>query len=167
MLLFANGGNNERQRVLAQQLLVQALEPLQEKLAAQGIELECEIALGEPKLDVNASMVVSALQNLITNAIQAMPQGGLLCLSLHCEKDVLQFVVGDSGPGISRSLQARLFEPFVTSREGGTGLGLAVVQAVAHSMGGSVMCESVEGEGSRFTLQLPRVKETTKPELNS
>lgn len=155
MLLFANGGGNEREQLDAQQLLAQALEPLQHRLAEQGIELLRDFEPGEHLLVVNPIMLASALQNLLTNALQAMPDGGRLTLSLRSDNGMVGLGVRDSGPGIDPALQPRLFEPFVTSRAGGTGLGLAVVQAVARAMGGEVRCESRPGEGAQFTLRLP------------
>lgn len=155
MLLFANGGGGEQQQVNGAQLMQRALEPLQQTLTASGIALQQEIASGDYPLLCNPTMVVSALQNLINNAIQAMPEGGRLTLSLHRDHQLLELGVRDSGPGIEPSLQPRLFEPFVTSREAGTGLGLAVVQAVARTMGGDARCESTPGEGSYFALRLP------------
>ncbi len=155
MLLFANGGGGERERVDARQLLEQAVEPLRRKMQAQGIELAHDFAAGELPVEVNLTMVVSALQNLINNAMEAMPGGGRLSLSLHRGNPLLELGVRDSGVGIEPQLRSRLFEPFVTTREGGTGLGLAVVQAVAGAMGGEVYCESTVGEGSLFALRLP------------
>lgn len=155
MLLFANGGGTARERLDGAQLLAQALEPLQPKLTAQGIELVRHVEEGELLVEINPTMVISALQNLLTNALQAMPEGGRLTLSLQRDATQLLFGVTDSGPGIEPALQARLFEPFVTGRAAGTGLGLAVVQAVAHAMGGAVACESKPGEGATFTLRLP------------
>jgi two-component system sensor histidine kinase FlrB len=158
MLLFANGGGNARERHDASQLLAQALEPLTPRLAAQGIELVRQFEPGEHWLEVNATLLISALQNLLTNAIQAMPGGGRLTISIHGDHNMVGLGVRDSGPGIAPALQPRLFEPFVTNREGGTGLGLAVVQAVARAMGGEVKCESRQGEGTLFTLRLPRTE---------
>ena len=155
MLLFANGGSGEREPVDAQQLLQQALEPLHERLSQQRIGLLKDIEKGEYLLTVNPAMVSSALQNLINNALQVMPQGGTLTLSLHTQQGIVELGVRDNGPGIDKALQSRLFEPFVTHREGGTGLGLAVVQAVARAMGGEVKLESAPGEGSYFAIRLP------------
>ncbi len=155
MLLFANGGGGERALSDAPQLLEQALEPLLARLQQHGIELQREIEPDAGRIEVNPTLFVSALQNLINNAIQAMEQGGVLTLSVRSDNGAVLFGVRDSGPGIDKTLQPRLFEPFVTSREGGTGLGLAVVQAVARSMGGEVRCESGPGEGALFTLRLP------------
>ena len=160
MLLFANGGGGELEQVNGAQLMQQALEPLQQTLTLSGITLQQDIAPDESPLLCNPTMVVSALQNLINNAIQAMPEGGRLTLSLHRENTLLELGVRDSGPGIEPSIQPRLFEPFVTSREAGTGLGLAVVQAVARAMGGDACCESKLGEGSYFALRLPLVEAT-------
>lgn len=164
MLLFANGGGGEQELVDAALLLSRALEPLQNTLDSSGIKLQRDIDECECILRCNPTMVASALQNLLNNAMQAMPEGGHLCLSLHRHGNTLELGVRDSGPGIDPSLQSRLFEPFVTSREAGTGLGLAVVQAVARAMGGEAFCESKSGEGSYFALRLP-LAEADMPEM--
>ena len=164
MLLFANGGSGERENVAATQLLAQALEPLMAKIREQGIELETDTST-DCRVDVNSTMLVSALQNLINNALQAMPSGGVLKLGVTVEEGFARIDVADSGSGIAPALQEQLFEPFVTTREAGTGLGLAVVKAVARAMGGDVQCESRLGQGSRFSLRLPLADRADKAQL--
>ncbi|MDH5785012.1 MAG: ATP-binding protein [Chromatiales bacterium] len=159
MLLFANGGRAERSRVAARQVLLQAIEPCQNRIKMQGIELMLDTDNSECELMVNTPMLCSAVQNLINNALDAMPQEGTLTLSLHAGDGVVELGVRDSGAGIEPALLSQLFEPFVTHRAGGTGLGLAVVQAVARAMGGEVRVESTPGQGSYFAIRLPQAEE--------
>lgn len=164
MLLFANGGGQTHEPVQAADVLQQAVEPLRLRLEEQDIELVMALDKGECTLSATPRLLISALQNLINNAIAAMPDGGRLTLSLHSDSGRVEIGVRDTGSGIDPSVAARLFEPFVTTRQGGTGLGLAVVQAVARTMGGEVQCESKAGEGSCFTLRLP-LGHVAPPEL--
>jgi two-component system sensor histidine kinase FlrB len=107
----------------------------------------------------NREALRGAIQNLINNALQACGEQAQLLLSASlCEQNGVQATVislTDNGPGISRALQEQIFEPFYTTRSRGTGLGLAVVKAVAHAHNGTMWVESEEGQGSNFSLFLP------------
>ena len=105
----------------------------------------------------SSEALLTALQNLAFNALQVCPQHCELTLHLKASDETYDLTISDNGPGISSELQARVFEPFFTTRARGTGLGLAVVQAVIAAHGGAVWVDSEPGEGCRFTLCLPRL----------
>jgi PAS domain S-box-containing protein len=97
-----------------------------------------------------------ALTNLVFNAVDAMPRGGTIRLSAHPVGDQVVVECADSGMGMSPEVQARVFEPFFTTKgEKGTGLGLAMVFAIAKQHGGEVAVNSVEGRGTTFRISLP------------
>ena len=108
----------------------------------------------------NRNELQQVLINLMVNAIQAMPAGGVLTLGIEDwdEADMpvgLKLVVGDTGPGLSEAEQARLFKPFYTARKpDGTGLGLWVSLSLVERYGGRITVHSVAGSGSRFTIWL-------------
>jgi signal transduction histidine kinase len=95
--------------------------------------------------------------NLIVNAIEALPNGGNICVSLGPRDSRVNLEVTDDGPGISAQLQAQLFRPFFTTKPSGTGLGLAIVEKRLLEMDGSIICESPirDGKGTRFIVTLP------------
>lgn len=98
-----------------------------------------------------------ALVNILRNAVEAMPGGGSLRISVKSAKgDRVTLSVSDSGPGIAPAHMPRLFEPFATTKPGGTGLGLAFVQQVVTESGGSVSVESAEGAGTTVNIVLNR-----------
>ncbi|MDE1715047.1 sensor histidine kinase [Chromobacterium amazonense] len=97
-----------------------------------------------------------ALINLLENALQYTPAGGLVGLRVEAGEWEVVFQVVDSGPGVDPAVQDRIFEPFFTSRPGGTGLGLAIVKKVAEELGGDVRCCNKEAHGACFELKLPR-----------
>ena len=93
--------------------------------------------------------------NLALNARDAMPEGGTLTIATADEDGAVQLLVRDTGTGMSKETQAKLFEAFFTTKSSGTGLGLSVVRDVAQSMGGTVTVESEPGKGSTFRVRLP------------
>jgi PAS domain S-box-containing protein len=98
------------------------------------------------------------LTNFITNAIQAMPEGGKL--EIHTCKDAEEVVISvqDSGVGISEEIKSKLFTPLFTTKSKGQGFGLAVVKRLAEALGGTVTFESEEGKGSKFIVRIPEKK---------
>ena len=102
-----------------------------------------------------------ALGNLVDNAVKYTPAGGKVALSLLAGDGHARIVVQDTGIGVDPADAARIFDPFVRldaarSRDaGGSGLGLALVRAIAAAHGGTVDVESTPGAGSRFTIRLP------------
>jgi signal transduction histidine kinase len=107
-------------------------------------------------LNVNEEALLGALTNLLANAAEAVDGAGRVTLrALRPRPGQVQFSVSDDGPGMSDAVRVRVFEPFFTTRPGGTGLGLAVVDRVARSHGGEAWCESQPGQGTTFHLRMP------------
>ncbi|HEY3080061.1 MAG TPA: ATP-binding protein [Chloroflexota bacterium] len=103
-----------------------------------------------------------ALTNLVFNAVDALPRGGTIRLSARREDDRVAVEVSDNGVGMPAEVQARVFEPFFTTKgEKGTGLGLAMVFAIAKQHAGDASVSSVPGQGTTFRLVLPSVKDAT------
>jgi PAS domain S-box-containing protein len=99
-----------------------------------------------------------ALLNLLHNALDAMPRGGTLTLRGRRQAAQAQLDLSDTGTGVPAAHLARIFEPLYTTKPGGTGLGLYIVQEVVAAHGGQVTVESVEGHGTTFTITLPQAE---------
>jgi two-component system, NtrC family, sensor kinase len=99
--------------------------------------------------------------NLIANARQAMPNGGIVRVEARREGGFAVATVSDDGPGIEPAVLERIFEPFFTTKRltGGTGLGLSVSFGIAESHGGTLTVASEPGHGAAFTLRLPVYEE--------
>jgi signal transduction histidine kinase len=105
---------------------------------------------------INRSKLQQVLLNLLRNSIQAMPTGGRLSCRFWGGPDSIVFDVEDTGHGIRPEDVGRIFDPFFTSRQNGTGLGLWIVLRLVRSMKGSIDVESVPGQGTRFRVHIPR-----------
>ena len=104
---------------------------------------------------VDCSLLQRILENLVSNAVQAMPNGGELTLQAHQEARDIVITVQDTGIGIPDKVKPKLFTPFFTTKSKGQGLGLAVVKRMTEALDGTVTFESKEGNGTTFIIRLP------------
>jgi signal transduction histidine kinase len=140
-----------------------AADPLRPLAAAKDLVFEVE---GEPcAAEADPHRLHQALTNFIENAIKYAEPGGEVRVTTWCEDDEVGVTVTDNGPGIPPEARAHIFDRFyrVDSARGrsggGSGLGLAICREIANAHGGRVSVESDVGEGSAFTLALPRRKD--------
>jgi two-component system, NtrC family, sensor histidine kinase HydH len=108
-----------------------------------------------PRVNADPAEVERVVYNLLTNAVEAMPQGGDLTVQVSAADGEARIAVEDTGLGIPDEDRPQLFRPFFTTRERGVGMGLAICRRIVEENGGSVSVESVPGRGSRFTVKLP------------
>ncbi len=154
VLLFARNGERQVVEPIELTELIGTIERGAEAMLHQaGAKLTLEMDNPPIPLLANISALSSAINNLLTNALQVGATE--LLLSAHRQEGDVVIRVVDNGPGMPRERLQRIFEPFYTTRTNGTGLGLAVVQAVVLAHQGKVEVASVEGEGTCFTLRLP------------
>jgi signal transduction histidine kinase len=156
---------------------------MREELRARGVELVVEVSDDLPVLWVDAGQIRQVLLNLVRNAAEAMPEGGVVRIAARAlaadSTDAeaqrragaetqtggsagvvallrsVEVTVTDTGVGIPPDDVEKVFEPFVTSKDGGTGLGLPISRQIALEHGGTLRCESVPGHGTTFRLTLP------------
>ncbi len=153
MLVFARGDLPLTDRLMPRQLL-QALQAAAEThLQGAAVRWQCDAHAG--RLLCNRDTLVGALLNLIENGLQAAHPQPRLKIHLYARGDRLRICVSDNGPGVAPAIRARLGEPFFTTRQTGTGLGLAVVQAVARAHRGEFKLLSRSGFGTCARLVLP------------
>lgn len=119
---------------------------------------------GEPIIEIDQELIEQVLLNLVTNAIQAMPTGGQLSVSVSECETTAEIEVADTGCGMSSETLARVGTPFFTTKDNGSGLGLAFCKSIVTLHKGSFDIESEEGKGTRIVVKLTK---TLKPqELN-
>lgn len=154
LLAFARDDQGERATTDLTSVIQECVTLSGPEAAAQNVKIEVA-APAQLKVQVVADRIVQLLLNLIKNAIQAMPAGGLLAIGLTANGASVQLTVRDSGSGIPAEHLPRIFEPFWTSKAQGTGLGLALCRKVAEEHGGSLTVASKAGSGTEFVVTLP------------
>ncbi len=144
-------------------LVNEALDFLASALEKQSIRTIRYLSPADPRVYISADELRQVLLNLCANAQDAMPHGGTLVVSVVKEEDSAVLLVRDSGVGIPPDVQARLFEPFFSTKPRGSGLGLALVRRVISGAGGKIFCQSEPGKGTTFRIVLPRVGGLSPP----
>jgi len=146
-----------REMIEPVRLVERVLEIAQPRLDRGRIAVTVDAPPPLPRIEADAVQLELALLNLVTNAIDAMPGGGTLTMSLSPTDNGIRLEVADTGPGIPESLLPRIFEPWVTTKPAGrgTGLGLAIARDVVTAHGGTIAVQNRETGGAVFTLVLP------------
>ena len=119
------------------------------------ISVRSELDQALPEISADPDLLHRALQNLVLNAIDAMPQGGELAIRTESLGDRIEVSVSDTGSGLTQEECGRLFTPYYTTKKHGTGLGLAIVQSVVSDHGGKISVESTKEKGTTFRVELP------------
>lgn len=126
------------------------------KNAVHKIDVKKEYKAQNPMIFADPAQVLQVLKNLYCNALEAMPQGGIITISTFELPKGLQIEITDNGVGIPPDSLHKIFEPFYTSKEQGAGLGLALVQQIVQAHGWDIEAESYPGRGSKFVITIPR-----------
>ena len=154
-----------RTEVAAGELVEGVCELARPSLAAAGIALQTVVGPGLPVLDVDAGQLEQVLLNLITNSIDAMPEGGELRVTAGASGAWLEITVADSGSGIEPAHVGRVFDPLFTTKERGkgTGLGLTIARDVVAAHGGTIAVSSRRDEGTEVKVRLPVARPAAEP----
>jgi signal transduction histidine kinase len=162
-LRFARPEPVEHGRFVLQQVVGDVLDLTRQQAVRNKIVVQVELG-DEIEIPGQGEQIKQAFLNLVLNALQAMPNGGALKVTIRALPKEVQVQVSDSGPGIAPEDRERIFNPFVTTRDSGTGLGLAITQRIIQGHGGRIILDSRPGEGACFTVCLPRSQQEMEPE---
>jgi signal transduction histidine kinase len=153
---FARPPKVERREVDLRRLTEQAVHLVTARAAQRGIRLECRLPDEPLRFPVDSSQLSQVLLNLLLNAVDAVPSGGLVRVELAREADGrLRLEVSDNGCGLPPELGSRIFAPFVTTKETGLGLGLSITKRIVEAHGGSIVAANRAESGAVFTVHLP------------
>ncbi len=145
----------KKQLVDSEAEVASVISMMQPEIRRRNIQVEIKCPDKLPKILIDPGQFKQLLINLIKNAEDAMPSGGNLEVSLMGIKDNFLLLVKDTGYGIPQELTRRIFDPYFTTKDNGTGLGLALVQYIASAHDGWVDVESQKGTGSTFIFSIP------------
>lgn len=140
-----------------------AVELLRRNAARAGVEMQRSSLADLPQALADPVQVHQALVNLLLNGIQAMPSGGILEIDTESGPAGISVTVRDHGTGLPSGPIERIFEPFFSTKEGGTGLGLAVARQIAKAHGGTLTAAAAPGGGTIFCLKLPSAPAEKSP----
>lgn len=156
LLAFSRSQMIEIKPFKVQKLIAESVK-MAERLLGEDIELQVSLECPDAVIEGDPTQIQQILMNLVVNSSDAMPQGGSLRVRLWQEETMVILEVSDTGVGISKETQERIFEPFFTEKPvgHGTGLGLSTVHGVVTAHGGRIELDSSPKEGTTFTVYLP------------
>lgn len=154
LLAFARTGEPARQVTDVNEMVEEAAGLVH---ADGDVSVGLDLSPDLPCVPLDRSQMMQVLENLVRNAVQAVPAGGVVTVSSRVEVERLVLRIEDNGPGIPPELRNRVFEPLVTTKSTGTGLGLALCKRIVDAHGGSISVEEAAVSGAVFRIELPLV----------
>ncbi|MBN2054627.1 FHA domain-containing protein [bacterium] len=135
--------------------ILQVLALYERRLERGGVGLHLELEAGE-RITCDPIPLRLVMTNLVLNAIEAMPSGGELRIVSRISPNAVEIRVGDNGPGVPEAFLPRIFQPLVTTKSGGMGLGLYICRHVLEGMSGTISVSNRAGGGAEFCVSWPR-----------
>ncbi|WGF90270.1 ATP-binding protein [Marinivivus vitaminiproducens] len=145
-------------------LIARALEQTRREARGSDVSIEAEMGADLPEVSANAVQLFQVLTNLIANAVEAMAENRreakiVRVISGRSGNDGIRVTVQDTGPGIPHDLRERIFEPFMTTKARGMGLGLMICRSIVEAHGGRLWVEHPRGRGARFSFTIPDARD--------
>jgi signal transduction histidine kinase len=154
-LQFARLPKLQRQPLALNEFLDQKLGFLGAELERANVKLHTHFDPAPATINADADQLWQAMLNLIRNSCEAMPGGGQLAIGTRRDGGQVLLLVSDEGAGMTEEQRQQVFAPFFSTKEGGIGLGMALVHQIVAEHGGWLECQSASGKGSTFTISLP------------
>ena len=145
----------DMERVHVEEILADSLKFMKHEIENKGIMVQAEWGEHVPAILGDKNQLRQAFYNIIKNGIQAMPDGGLFSISCIVEEDQLVITFADTGKGISSKEITRILDPYYTTKQEGSGLGLLVVERIVRDHGGDLTIKSEVAKGTIFLIHLP------------
>ena len=143
-------------------LIDEVLKTLAVEADVTGVTIESSVAPDVPRIEADAGILRQALLNLAKNAVQAMPDGGKLTITVRPTKDGrVEIRIADTGVGIAPENLAKIFDLYFTTKQQGTGIGLSLVYRTIQLHNGDIDVESTPGEGTTFIIKMPKAGGTS------
>lgn len=156
LLNFARAPEPHRQAVCVSEVVEEIAGELSCRFAERKITLDCRLKIGGLMVDADRDELASVFLELLANALDHTPPGGLVEVHAHLTPEHVVVVVRDSGTGVPQGTAKHIFDLFFTTKDGGSGVGLAWARRIVNSMGGSLEFEPAPTSGATFRVKLPR-----------
>jgi signal transduction histidine kinase len=138
------------------QIVTDILELLRPQLTANKVEVRLSLAEEGAHAMIDEASMRGALMNVMLNAVEAMPDGGVLSISVEQTEETLRLEIADTGSGIDEEHATKIFEPFYTTKEQGLGLGMPYAKKIIDQHAGTISLSSQLGEGTTIRIVIPR-----------
>ncbi len=170
LLTFSRPTELKRRKISLTKVIDRAVTLAADDLRKRHIELQRDDAANLPELSADPDLVSQVVYGLISNAAEALGEGGCIAVRTVCARGSVHVEVADSGAGVQPEAVAHVFEPFFTTKATGTGLGLPMAERIAHAHGGSLSIVAGEGSGAArrgacFRLELPIEAAPPRPDF--
>jgi signal transduction histidine kinase len=153
---FLRPAQPSKQEIDLNQVIREVKALMEEAVQEKGIRFEDQLNPSLPPVEADPNQLKQVLLNLVKNALEATEGHGVILVSSGTDDDRVWLSVQDTGKGMSTEVQEKIFHPFYTTKEKGTGLGLAVINKIVTDHHGDVTVSSAAGSGSTFTVRLPK-----------
>jgi len=153
---FLRPAQPSKQEIDLNQVIREVKALMEEAIQEKGIRLEDRLYPNLLPVEADPNQLKQVLLNLVKNALEATEDQGAILMSSGADGGQVWFSVQDTGKGMSEDVQEKIFHPFYTTKEKGTGLGLAVINKIVTDHHGAITVSSVAGTGSTFTVRLPK-----------
>lgn len=166
LLYVARAQRPNRRPCRPEEIVRNAISLIHATALARGVEIRVSGLARTPEIHADPGQISQLILNLLLNALEALPLGGIIWVRLRylASLQAVVLTVADNGPGIPEDIKDRLFEPFVTTKEGGTGLGLAICRNIVDQHGGRIRIHSgKKGTLVRVTLPMSGLPVTDSP----
>lgn len=157
LMLFGRQMPPQKAQLDVNKMIEEGLYFIKSRCKKSGIETKLSLAPDLPVITADQSQIYQVLVNLVVNAVQAMPDGGILTIATRSNADNISLIIEDTGIGMNKEVIKKIFLPFFTTKEisEGTGIGLSVVHGIITSHNGLINVDSEPGKGTRFEVVLP------------
>jgi len=153
---FLRPAHPSKQEINLNEIILEVKALMSQAAEEKGLSLEEHLDPRLPLIAADPNQINQVLVNLVKNAMEATEAGDHIILTTGCEGKYVWFSIRDTGKGMTPEVQEQMFHPFFTTKEKGTGLGLAVIHKIITDHNGTIALETAPGAGSTFTIRLPR-----------
>ena len=152
---FARPRNPNFSSCRIEEIIEKNITFLSAQIKEKGYTIKKNYCNSLPEIQADADMLYQSFLNILINAMQAMPEGGLIGVEISANDNIITINFDDEGQGIPKEALEKIWDPFFTTKEKGTGLGLGIVKNIIESHGGSIQVENQSQRGARVTVELP------------